>query len=92
MNQLTARSIRDKLTNLDTYNLAMTHKQKGGVQGGEYYLTELQVDLESLLEGFERVAEFATLLPTSTRLATRVRFQTNRNWVLGAMTEAYLLC
>ncbi|RLM63368.1 Cdc6/Cdc18 family protein [Halorubrum sp. Atlit-26R] len=57
-NQLTSRSIRDKLTNLDTYNLAMTHKRKGGVQGGDYYLSELRVNLDSLLEGFEHVEEF----------------------------------
>ncbi|MFD1572497.1 hypothetical protein ACFR9T_18310, partial [Halorubrum laminariae] len=57
-NQLTSRSIRDKLTNLDTYNLAMTHKRKGGVQGGDYYLSELRVNLDSLLEGFEHVEDF----------------------------------
>jgi len=57
-NQLTSRSIRDKLTNLDTYNLAMTHKRKGGVQGGDYYLSELRVNLDSLLEGFEHVEAF----------------------------------
>lgn len=62
INQLTARSIRDKIINLDTYHLAMTHKQKGGVQGGDYYLTELEVNLDSLLEGFERVAEFTDLV------------------------------
>ena len=56
--QLTSRSIRDKLTNLDTYNLAMTHKRTGGVQGGDYYLSELRVNLDSLLEGFEHVEEF----------------------------------
>lgn len=60
--QLTSRSIRDKLTNLDTYNLAMTHKRTGGVQGGDYYLSELRVNLDSLLEGFEHVEEFGGIV------------------------------
>jgi len=32
--QLTSQSIRDKLTNLDTYNLAMTRKRQGGYMAG----------------------------------------------------------
>jgi cell division control protein 6 len=36
----------------------MTHKRTGGVQGGDYYLSELRVNLDSLLEGFEHVEEF----------------------------------
>ncbi|WP_058365391.1 Cdc6/Cdc18 family protein [Haloparvum sedimenti] len=62
IDQLTARSIRDKLTNLDTYNLAMAHKKTGGREGGEYYVTELRVNLESLLEGFDRVDRFEDIV------------------------------
>lgn len=55
---LTIRSIRDKIPNLGTYNLALVHKTTGGSRGGERYKTELSVDYNSLMDGFEETTRF----------------------------------
>lgn len=55
---LTIRSIRDKIPNLGTYNLALVHKTSGGSRGGKRYKSELSVSYDSLMEGFEATTRF----------------------------------
>jgi len=69
IDQLTKRTIRKKLTNLDTYNLTMVHKQSGQVQGGQYYVAELSPSIESLLSGFERVDRFDEITKNLTKFS-----------------------
>lgn len=59
---LTIRSIRDKIPNLGTYNLALVHKTSGGSRGGERYKSELSVSYDSLMEGFEETTRFDDIL------------------------------
>jgi len=58
MEKLTMRSIREKLSNLDTYNLALVHERSAGLQGGKHYVSELSTDIDSLLDGFMKVDRF----------------------------------
>lgn len=62
MDTLTIRSVRDKIPNLGTYNLAIVHKTAGGGQGGEKYKTELSVGYSALMEGFEQTTMFDDVL------------------------------
>ncbi|SNR77910.1 cell division control protein 6 [Halorubrum ezzemoulense] len=69
IDKLTKRTIRKKLTNLDTYNLTMVHKQSGNVQGGQYYVAELSPTIESLLNGFEHVDRFEDITQNLTKFS-----------------------
>jgi len=56
--ELTQRTIRKKLINLDTYNLTEVTKQRGGIKGGEHYVAELGPDAGSVLDGFRDVVDY----------------------------------
>lgn len=56
--ELTQRTIRKKLINLDTYNLTEVHKQRGGIKGGDHYVAELGPSAGSVLDGFADVGEY----------------------------------
>ena len=56
--ELTQRTIRKKLINLDTYNLTEVHKQRGGIKGGDHYVAELGPSADSVLDGFTNVVEY----------------------------------
>lgn len=50
---LAHRSVHDKLTSLDTYNMVLGHENSGGVRGGTYFTFELgDVEADALLEVF----------------------------------------
>lgn len=62
MDTLSLRSIRDKIPNLGTYNLALVHKTAGGSRGGKRYKTELAVSFDALMEGFEQTTMFDAVI------------------------------
>jgi len=62
MEQLTMRSIREKLSDLETYKLALVHERSGGLQGGKHYVSELSTDIDALLNGFENIDRFTDIV------------------------------
>ncbi|MCU4744485.1 Cdc6/Cdc18 family protein [Natronoglomus mannanivorans] len=62
MDTLTSRSIRDKLRNLDTYNLVVAKEKSGGLEGGKYLECELNIDLDDLYDAFSSVERFDEII------------------------------
>lgn len=65
---LAHRSVHDKLTSLDTYNMVTGHEKSGGIRGGTYFTFELgDVEADELIEVFAnadyRLSETAAELP-----------------------------
>jgi len=70
--ELTARSIHDKLTSLNTYNMVSAYENSGGVRGGTYFTFDLgNIDAHELLDVCANadysLSETADEIPITTR-------------------------